>query len=345
MKTKITEELRLVEASKKAKKDTRNKKGTRILEMKTTNRETQRKASENITTRESTWNRLGKDVTLASNVMEALQIANLDYSVVKKPIYLDNGIAIPDKFATVRESDGRIYGIVSDKYSVVNNLEAFDFIDGISEDIKFLKAGETVTGIVWVIAELPGIDVMGDPFKPYLIFRNGFARNTQITVAICPLRVVCQNQFNYAFANANNVMRILHVGDVQSKMYEAQQVMAMQVDFMKRIKDEAERLTKVKITDGHFDSFVDRMFPVHEDMNPYALHRMEIQRNAIRDAYFHDDNSNFTGTAWGVFNAYSDFITHLEPTGKSENRFENQFIRTTFGPMDAGQVEGLLLAA
>lgn len=40
-----------------------------------------------MTNRTATWENIGKDITEATNVKEALHISGLDYEVTKAPIY------------------------------------------------------------------------------------------------------------------------------------------------------------------------------------------------------------------------------------------------------------------
>lgn len=291
-----------------------------------------------MTNRLATWGNIGTDVQGSTNVAEVLKAANLDYIVSKQQVKLSSGVTVPNRFATVRENDGHIYDIVSDRYSVVQNHEAFEFVDLIADKVKFEKAGETASGMVWIIASLPGVTILNDEFIPHVIFRNGFAGNTKITAAIVPLRVVCQNQFNHAFQRANNMVKVLHVGDVQQKMKEAQEVLQLQAEFMHDINRQAEKYATTKLTKKYIDRVMDDLFPIPEDANPYARHRMELQRDEFMAAYNHDDNSNFRGTAWGMINAYSDFATHLEPTGKSETKHENRFMKTVFNPITTPDV-------
>ena len=68
-----------------------------------------------------------------------------------------------------------------------------------------------------------------------------------------------------------------------------------------------------------------------ENMNPFKRNRLETARAAFVRAHNADDNSNFRGTAWGLINAYTDFITHQVPQGKTETRFEGKFVQVTFG--------------
>lgn len=51
-------------------------------------------------TREATWHNVGKDIREANSVKEAMQIAGMDYEVVKVPIYLSNGFKVENQFAT-----------------------------------------------------------------------------------------------------------------------------------------------------------------------------------------------------------------------------------------------------
>ena len=74
------------------------------------------------------------------------------------------------------------------------------------------------------------------------------------------------------------------------------------------------------------------LFPIPEDtaINAFKKKSLEDAREAFKKAHLQEDNANFRGTAWGLINAYTDMITHKEPAGKREDRFEGKFINTTF---------------
>ena len=282
--------------------------------------------------RTATWERIGTDVQQCNNMEAVLMASGLDYKVEKQPIYLDNGIVVPNRFATVN-SDGKIYDVVSDKFEVVQNLDAFDFVNYMSDEIKFEKAGETASGMVYVIAALPEVNILGDAFTPHVIFRNGFSGKYKITAAICPLRVVCQNQFNVAFREAENTVTIRHVGNANAKLEEAREVLKTSADFMGTLNACAETLAGTKLTPWMVEQVLDRLFPIEglEEMNAFKRNRLVTAREAFTAAYNNDDNSNFRGTAWGVVNAYTDYITHLAPSGQVHTRDEGKFMKVTFG--------------
>jgi len=289
--------------------------------------------------RTTTWHAIGKSVEECTNIEQVLRASGLDYTVEKRPIFMNSGrgfntatVQIPNRFVTVRTSDNHPYDVVSDKYEVIQNRDAFDFVNFMGEQVSFEKAGETENGMVYIIAKLPEVSILGDGFTPHVIFRNGFDGKTKITAAICPLRIVCQNQFNFAFKNTQNAVTIRHVANAEAKLQEAKEVLKLSADYMGAITEMAERFAAMKISQSRLEKVVDYLFPMPdiENMNAFKRNRLEVARAGFIAAHNADDNSNFRGTAWGLVNAYTDFVTHKDPAGKTDTRFEGKFITTTF---------------
>ncbi len=283
--------------------------------------------------RTTTWHAIGKDVQECKSMEHVLRASGLDYKVTKYPIFAHTGEVIPNRFITTR-SDGHMYDVVSDKFQIVQNRDAFDFVNYMGDDLTFEKAGETSNGMVYIIGKLPEVDILGDAFTPHVIFRNGFSGKVKITAAICPLRIVCQNQFNFAFKNTQNAVTIRHVGNAEVKLQEAREVLKLSSDYMAEINAMANQYVGIKLTPDQLERVVNQMFPMAniESMNSFKRHQLEAARAAFVSAYNADDNGNFRGTAWGLINAYTDYITHKVPMGKSETKEEGKFMTVTFHP-------------
>ena len=284
--------------------------------------------------RTTTWHAIGKGVQECKSMEQVLRASGLDYEVTKYPIFAHTGEVIPNRFITTRNNDGHMYDVVSDKFQIVQNRDAFDFVNYMGNDLTFEKAGETSNGMVYIIGKLPEVDILGDAFTPYVIFRNGFSGKVKITAAICPLRIVCQNQFNFAFKNTQNAVTIRHVGNAEAKLQEAREVLKLSADYMAEINAMANQYVGVKLTPDQLEKVVNQMFPMAniESMNSFKRHQLEAARTAFVNAYNADDNGNFRGTAWGLINAYTDYITHKVPMGKSETKEEGKFMTVTFHP-------------
>lgn len=284
--------------------------------------------------RTTTWHNIGKSVEECKNMEQVLKASGLDYTVTKEPIFNFDGVnygRIPNRFITTR-SDGHTYDVVSDKFEVIQNREAFDFVNYMGDDFQFEKAGETASGMVYIIGKLPDVSILGDAFTPHVLFRNGFDGKTKITAAITPLRIICQNQFNFAFKNANNAMTIRHVQNAESKLVEARETLKLAADYMQELNTMAERFATMKLSDAQKERVVKYLFPIPEDtkINPFKRKSLEDSRAAYLNALEAEDNRNFKGSAWAMINAYTDYITHKEPAGKREDRFEGKFVNTTF---------------
>lgn len=280
--------------------------------------------------REATWAKTGTDVKGLTEVNEVLAKAGLDYIVEKVPVYLANGSKVPGKFATVKKDTDEVFGIVGNNYTICQNTEAFDFVDYIEEDMKFVKAGQTGTGIVYIIGQLPEQYVLGDKVSPHVIFQNGHNGLLSVKAAIAPLRIVCQNQFNIAFKGSDNAVTIKHASTLEYRLKNAREVLKTSAGYMDKFREEAEVLatTKVKSISYAIDTF----YEMKPDATELNIERIEEKRNRLLLAYNSDDNSNFRGTAWGLINAYADVLTHEEPGRKAGDWRDSKFTKVTFNP-------------
>jgi len=64
-------------------------------------------------------------------VEEALEVAGLDWNVNQSSIFTNDDILIPNYKANIRDIDEQILGVVTDRYKVVQNEEAFAFTDSL----------------------------------------------------------------------------------------------------------------------------------------------------------------------------------------------------------------------
>lgn len=282
--------------------------------------------------REATWINIGTDIREANNVNEALAISGLDYNVVKQNIYLPNGALVPKKFATVQEGTNNVFGVVGDNYELVQNRDAFDFIDGIiPEGLEFVKAG-TTKDTVYIIAKLPEHYVLGDEFVPYIIFQNSHNGFSTLRAAICPLRIVCQNQFAMAFKNADNFISLRHSSSVHERMIEAQAVLTSAANYMDTFSKEAEELAMIKLSEAKQTMLINNFFTIPEDASQRKINNMMEKRDEFMVALNQEDNREYRGTAWGMMNAFADYITHLNPKRKTELSEVNRFQTVTLNP-------------
>ena len=91
--------------------------------------------------REKPWHGLGTMVQEAPTSADALHLAGLDWMVEARDMWLNGGYEpIPGYKANVRSSDNKVLGVVSDKYRIVQNADAFAFTDAlIGGDVRYKR--------------------------------------------------------------------------------------------------------------------------------------------------------------------------------------------------------------
>jgi len=282
----------------------------------------------------ASWSGIGTTIN-EKTVDAALEKAKLNYTVEKETLWLADKTKIEDMVAnTYLDEKGHkhILGIVGDKYEVVQNRDGFAFVDYISDGLKFVKGGMTHTGMVYLIAELPSVDILGDKFNPYVIFRNSFNGKYQLSAAITPLRVVCQNQFNFAFKHTANTINIRHSARVGERMEEAKEVLRGVAIYMGHLNEVAKQFSGIKLSKSETELAVNMLFPTPDNADDLKKVVIAQQKNAFAKMLNADDNQNHKGNAWGLVNAYTDYITH---TSIRKGRYDDsQFMNTCFKPMN-----------
>lgn len=160
--------------------------------------------------RETPWHGLGRIIMDAPASREALELAGLDWQVESRNIYSGTGALIPGYRANVRSTDDAVLGVVSDRYRIVQNEEAFQFTDDLlGEGVTYETAGSLQGGKkVWMLARLPRkYLIAGDQVVPYLVIFNSHDGSSGVKVAMTPIRVVCQNTLNLALNSYGKSIR------------------------------------------------------------------------------------------------------------------------------------------
>jgi phage/plasmid-like protein (TIGR03299 family) len=281
------------------------------------------------------WHGLGVRVESALNSEEALRESGLDWLVNQRPIMTSSYDPIPGYKANIRSTDDKVLGVVTDRYKVVQNHEAFAFTDSLlGEGVRYETAGSISEGRkVWMLAKLPDKYIIeGEQIEPYLVFSNDHSGNGSIKVAMTPIRVVCQNTLNLSLNTAKRVWSTVHVGDLAAKMDEAHCTLSLAHNYMGKLGAEFSRLSKIRLSDAKVMEYIDLLLPMDEQ--PTEIHRKNITR--IREdltiRYFEAPDLKHVGkSGYRFICAVSDFATHAKPLRETANYRENVFAKTIEG--------------
>lgn len=304
--------------------------------------------------RDVPWHGLGTVLDeYPESITEAIEKSGLgwkvrqgDLMVVERPEFIDDfGETVPAKLtpakgyrANLREDDGALLGIVSDDYKVVQNEEAFRFLDAlIASDLHFETAGSLQNGKrVWVLARRPDfVEVGGDETATFVYVANAHDGSMAVTSAVTPIRIVCANTLNYALrkseARAERVYKFRHTGDLQLKFDEARRVMGMTINYEQRFKELGDRLATERFTVPEFEDLTKRLVPINEDeLGPRAVKNRQAKRELFLDVFRGkgpdgDTTGNAPGTKWTALNAVGEVEDWYRRTTKRTDQVSRSF--------------------
>lgn len=303
--------------------------------------------------REVPWHGLGAVLDKhPKSIDEAIKLAGLDWEVVQKPVFIEDVTGekddfvvteIPNWVANVRTDNGAVLGLVTQKYEVVQNMEAFSFLAAIfGSDMLFETAGSLMDGRrTWVMMKIPDfVEVGGDPIGQYAFISNSHDGKSSVLAAMTPIRIVCMNTLGAAVriakgANAQRTYNIRHLGNMSQKIAEARSVLEVTVNYYEQFKAIGDQLALAKLTDKKAENVLETLFPITDAMGDRAAANREEARFAVM-SLFKDGAApgiersqqgdtrpqNALGTSWALYNAITEYADYGRDERVEGGRFK-----------------------
>lgn len=199
--------------------------------------------------RDRAWHRLGTVFDGPLTVKEALQYSHADYRVALQPLAvitpniqreMDTGSVMalqlgnsffPNMMATVRLDTNQPLGIVSENYGVVQNEDAFKFIDTLvtgkladQEHTPVIETAGVLEGgkRVFVTAKFPDEIILGnkgdDRVEMYMVFTTSHDGMGAVKCMVTPIRVVCNNTLNFVTKINRGELSLTHSRNIMSRL-------------------------------------------------------------------------------------------------------------------------------
>ena len=281
------------------------------------------------------WHGLGVKVNSVMTAEEAIKAGRLDWRVNKKDVFLQDGQKIEGKFATVRE-DNIPLGIVGPNYTVLNNSDAFSFMDALITEktavyhtVGSLGKGERV----WVLAKLPeSVEVTHkDVVDQFLLLSNSHDGSSSVTVRFTPIRVVCQNTLMAAFNHSSYVVNIRHTTNMGDKVEEARRIMGISSKFYSQFSELAKAMTHVKSSAEIVEEMLKSIGYGKQQIEERDSTRSENIRSDILKFVKSGKGSNLEGTEgtlWGMLNGIVEYVDYGRKSREIGNGAESNRLET-----------------
>ena len=282
------------------------------------------------------WHKLGIQVTQAPSIEEAIKLAGLDWKVGLKPLFTGQGESV-EAFATYRETDNRILGVVGPQYKPLQNADAFKFFN------PFLQSGETSLETagslrngqrVWILAKINREDSVivkqsDDRVAKYLLLSNSHDGTLAIRVGFTPIRVVCNNTLSLAHnAGGSQLLRVKHTGNVNENLEKIQQIINVANERFEATADQYRLLASKQVNSADLEKYVKIVFS-QANNNPEKATRSNVL-NKIVPLFEHGRGNNMpgvAGTLWAAYNAVTEYIQYERGTNET-NRLDSTWFGT-----------------
>ena len=277
--------------------------------------------------RQVPWHGLGIQLPESPTSEDAIVAAGLDWSVEKKPIFDADGNQIPNYFANTRDKDNSVLGVVGGRYEIVQNKDAFAFTDAlVDEGLRYATAGSLREGkCIWLLAEMPTTKILDDEIGNFICFTNTFDGSGAVQCIMTPVRIVCSNTLNLALSSAKRKWSTRHIGDIQSKLREAQITLGLINKYNEELKTELEGLADIRISDAEVEAMLDNIYPVKEADSDIRKKRVDRLKEGFFVCLQAPDIKQYKNTKFAVAMAATDFADHSEPMRKTSNFEANRW--------------------
>lgn len=310
---------------------------------------------------ETPWHGLGVKVENNVTSEQAIRAAGLDWTVSKRGVFIANpatGLAekVPGYAAITRDSDQYVMAVMGDKYQPLQNHEAFGFMDALVGEklAMFHTAGALDHGRrIWMLAQLPGeLRIAGtdDVTKMYVLLATSHDGTLSTIMKNVGERVVCANTLRIALSERSNSIKIRHTKNAESKLVEAKRILGIATAQYREFETVANNMFQTAFSEQQMKDLAESLFPANEKGEVSS--RAVTSRETLMNLFESGKGAEMTrGTAWGAYNAVTEFTSHYRTTRVTDGEKDEESTREArlnsvwFGSGDAMNAKALSLLA
>lgn len=279
--------------------------------------------------RKALWKGIGTEIEDAFSAEEALQMAGLDWNVVQKDLFTEEGDKIEGFKANVKETDETVLGIVSDKYSVIQNKDAFSFCNLLfGKGLTFEVMGSFRNGrSIFMVMKLPQEYIIsGERITPYIVVVNSHDTTSSLKICMVPLRISCSNMLGLALRSAKRSWSCVHAGNLEDKLELAKETLQLAENYMSNLGKEFHDLQSKQLTESKVVEIVNELVPMPEKASEQQKKNVKRVRDDILFRYnCAPDLCKLPHSAYRLVNSISDHLCHSRPIRETKDYQTNLF--------------------
>ena len=319
--------------------------------------------------KERAWHRLGQVFDAPLTVTEALENSHADYTVEMQNVFamtpaIQQAMAqgtvdadlildalITGKKATMRMDKCKALGVVSDSYGVVQNCDAFKFIDTLCtggqntpviECAGVLGQGERV----FITAKFPEQIILDnktdDRVDMYVVFTTSHDGTGAVNCMVTPTRVVCNNTLNFAMKYNAGKISLRHTSGINGRLdltnkenaEFAFRTLNMYNVYKNSLEQQFEHLQNIRLSEKQLDNILAEVILTENNLKIYresGINHEDIStvgRNQFMDIKLAMENGigqeyGERGTAMWALNGLTTYYQNVKNFRNEEQKFIN----------------------
>lgn len=207
------------------------------------------------------WHGLGQQIPQGTNPDQIAEMIGANIPIEKRRVYVRQSaetsglMNIPNVFAVMRQSDHQYYGVVSERYHVVQNPEILGFFKEYTEagDMHMETAGTLRNGgVIWALANINSSFTLagGDKVGGYVLLANSHDGTITFQGMFTSIRVVCHNTLSAAIGSRSGKMfKFKHSKKITPEVIaDAKRTMGLAKSQMERMSEWAYPLSEARVT-------------------------------------------------------------------------------------------------
>lgn len=251
------------------------------------------------------FGRVGKDISAATDITQALSLAGLAFDVTVEPVKDIRDNVIPSTFNVARIDTGESMGVNGARYTPVQTSKAFAYMDDLAKGVPltYHRGGLLKGGRFFVSVEFDSLDIKGDIIRAFGVFLSSFDGTWANRFVHVFSRNRCMNICGYTLrkpSDGNAGIAAKHTANVETKLD----------NFVSSLSVEHSRATAI------FTGWADAAFTLVEmeafakALFPKDTKASEKARETLVEEFSNSALGAYGKTKWDAFNAVTAFETH-----------------------------------
>lgn len=306
--------------------------------------------------REPAWHGLGVTINEPTTALNLLQLAKADFPILRGAIRLDETVpldaegtfhvryeATDDRNTLIyrvhpETGQAQVLGVASASYPLLTPAQTLvGFGDAIlgAGHMRSATAGVLDSGRqVFMSFELSDEVVIGgmDRVKLYLTVNTSFDQSTASAARISAVRVVCANTLEQCRQCAVREIVFRKTARLDIQALQAKSAMELVPEYTAAMRQEAEDLLAIKVTNAKFLEIIDGLWAPEEIASKGKVSRWETRRDQLQALFQTASTQEFgRGTGWAAVNAVGedrDWFSQVKGVETAEEKDAIRFSRS-----------------